>query len=166
MVSLYWIPLTTVILLVLSNMLSIEFVNLCISPLLFIGKQSSIFSAISKDLLLKVYISHPRLPISYLPILMLNGLQIQMTDSLLVVRVSFLALILSLGLLKNIQCLDLTHRSLAIAATELSWLSQLLRDHHITLSSPSRLYCDKKSAISHATNHAFHARTKHMTTTL
>lgn len=54
------------------------------------------------------------------------------------------------------------YRSLAIAAIELSWLSQLLSDLHITLSSPSRLYCDNKSVISHASNHVFHAKTKHI----
>ncbi|CAA7015607.1 unnamed protein product [Microthlaspi erraticum] len=54
------------------------------------------------------------------------------------------------------------YRSLAQATCEMIWLQQLLRDLHITVTSPAKLFCDNKSAIYLASNPVFHERTKHI----
>ena len=51
---------------------------------------------------------------------------------------------------------------MSIATREVQWLRQLLRDLGFTQKTPSRLYCDSKSAIYIATNPVFHERTKHV----
>ncbi|XP_024011196.1 uncharacterized protein LOC112086478 [Eutrema salsugineum] len=54
------------------------------------------------------------------------------------------------------------YRSLALATCELIWLQQLLRDLHVTVTCPAKLFCDNKSAIHIASNPVFHERTKHI----
>lgn len=54
------------------------------------------------------------------------------------------------------------YRAMSIATREVQWLRQLLRDLGFTQKTPSRLYCDSKSAIYIATNPVFHERTKHV----
>ncbi|MCH79633.1 copia protein [Trifolium medium] len=54
------------------------------------------------------------------------------------------------------------YRALAHATCEGQWLVYLLRDFHISHSSPIVLYCDNKSAIHIAANPVFHERTKHI----
>lgn len=54
------------------------------------------------------------------------------------------------------------YMSLAHIATELSWLRILFKDMGIFLASRPLIWCDNVSAISLASNHAFHARTKHI----
>ncbi|XP_075655127.1 uncharacterized protein LOC142625334 [Castanea sativa] len=54
------------------------------------------------------------------------------------------------------------YRALAIAAAELCWIRQVLRDIGIFLSFPPKLWCDNISALAIASNPVFHARTKHV----
>ncbi|KAG7560201.1 Zinc finger CCHC-type [Arabidopsis thaliana x Arabidopsis arenosa] len=54
------------------------------------------------------------------------------------------------------------YRSLAQATCELIWLQQLLKDLHISVTCPAKLFCDNKSALHLAMNPVFHERTKHI----
>jgi len=54
------------------------------------------------------------------------------------------------------------YRSLAQATCEIIWLQQLLKDLHVTMTCPAKLFCDNKSALHLATNPVFHERTKHI----
>ncbi|CAM8948984.1 unnamed protein product [Rhodiola kirilowii] len=45
---------------------------------------------------------------------------------------------------------------------ELVWISAVLRDLRITVSTPIDLYCDNQSANHIARNPVFHERTKHI----
>lgn len=54
------------------------------------------------------------------------------------------------------------YRSLAHATCEIIWLQQLLKDLHIKVTSPAKLFCDNKSALHLAMNPVFHERTKHI----
>ncbi|CAN6710306.1 unnamed protein product [Malus baccata var. baccata] len=54
------------------------------------------------------------------------------------------------------------YRSLANTAAELTWISKLLLDVGLALSSSPQIWCDNISAISLAKNPIFHARTKHV----
>ncbi|KAG7594818.1 Reverse transcriptase RNA-dependent DNA polymerase [Arabidopsis thaliana x Arabidopsis arenosa] len=54
------------------------------------------------------------------------------------------------------------YRSLAHATCEIIWLQQLLKDLHVKVTCPAKLFCDNKSAIHIATNPVFHERTKHI----
>lgn len=54
------------------------------------------------------------------------------------------------------------YRSLACATTETIWIQQLLRELHISLSSPPILWCDNLGATFLTKNPVFHARTKHV----
>ncbi|XP_019094528.1 PREDICTED: uncharacterized protein LOC109129936 [Camelina sativa] len=54
------------------------------------------------------------------------------------------------------------YRSMALATCELLWLNQLLKDLRVTVTSPTKLFCDNKSAIDITTNPVFHERTKHI----
>ncbi|KAG7577546.1 Reverse transcriptase RNA-dependent DNA polymerase [Arabidopsis thaliana x Arabidopsis arenosa] len=54
------------------------------------------------------------------------------------------------------------YRSLAQATCEIIWLQQLLKDLHITVSCPAKLFCDNKSALYLSQNPVFHERTKHI----
>lgn len=57
---------------------------------------------------------------------------------------------------------EVEYCSLAFATCEIIWLQQLLRDLHITVTCPAKLFCDNKSALHLASNQVFHKRTKHI----
>lgn len=54
------------------------------------------------------------------------------------------------------------YRSLAHTATEITWVCKVLCDIGFLLSKILTLWCDNLSAISLASNHVCHARTKHV----
>ncbi|KAK3012643.1 hypothetical protein RJ639_008599 [Escallonia herrerae] len=54
------------------------------------------------------------------------------------------------------------YRSMAVATCELTWLSFLLRDLGMPLTTPVPLYCDNQAALHIAANPVFHERTKHI----
>ncbi|KAM1941804.1 hypothetical protein ACFX13_029341 [Malus domestica] len=54
------------------------------------------------------------------------------------------------------------YRSLALTAAEITWICKIFKDLTFPLSHPPTLWCDNVSAISLASNHVFHARTKHI----
>ena len=54
------------------------------------------------------------------------------------------------------------YRGLALTTADVYWIRMLLRELHISLSSPLTLWCDNLSAISLASNPIFHARTEHI----
>ncbi|CAL9031012.1 unnamed protein product [Prunus brigantina] len=51
---------------------------------------------------------------------------------------------------------------LALTDMELSWIQQLLQELHVSLPSPSLLWCNNSSSIALASNPIFHAGTKHI----
>ncbi|CAL2227767.1 unnamed protein product [Prunus armeniaca] len=51
---------------------------------------------------------------------------------------------------------------MASTAAEIVWLRWLLQDMGVSLSMPTPMYCDNKSAIQIAHNSVFHERTKHI----
>lgn len=54
------------------------------------------------------------------------------------------------------------YRAMSIATREVKWLHQLLTDLGFRPRTPSRLFCDRKSALYIASNPVFHERTKHV----
>jgi hypothetical protein len=54
------------------------------------------------------------------------------------------------------------YRSLSLATTEMFWIQMLLKELHISLSSPPTIWCDNSGALALAFNPVFHARTKHI----
>jgi hypothetical protein len=54
------------------------------------------------------------------------------------------------------------YRSMAFATAELYWIRMLLRELHLPLKVPPKLWCDNIGALSLASNPIFHARTKHV----
>ncbi|KAJ8761663.1 hypothetical protein K2173_004439 [Erythroxylum novogranatense] len=54
------------------------------------------------------------------------------------------------------------YRSMASTLCELRWLTYILRDLHIPVSTPIPFYCDNMTAIHISTNPVFHERTKHL----
>ncbi|XP_019171425.1 PREDICTED: uncharacterized protein LOC109166980 [Ipomoea nil] len=54
------------------------------------------------------------------------------------------------------------YRALATTACEIQWLTSLLQDLCINISSPASVYYDSKSAIVIVENFFFHERTKHI----
>ncbi|GKA28156.1 uncharacterized mitochondrial protein-like protein [Tanacetum coccineum] len=52
------------------------------------------------------------------------------------------------------------YRALADCSCEITWLNSLLRDLHIPLTAPIKVFCDNSSAIALASNPVQHARTK------
>jgi hypothetical protein len=54
------------------------------------------------------------------------------------------------------------YRALAIGATELAWLRQVLCDLGVYLPSAPTMWCDNTNAIALASNPVFHSRTKHI----
>ena len=54
------------------------------------------------------------------------------------------------------------YRAMAITTAELTWLSYILRDIGLFLSTPPVLYCDNLSTLSMTINPVFHACTKHI----
>ena len=53
-------------------------------------------------------------------------------------------------------------RAMALGICELMWLNTLLKELHVKVDEPMRLYCDNKAAISIAHNLVQHDRTKHV----
>lgn len=53
------------------------------------------------------------------------------------------------------------YRSMASTVCELLWLSYVLRDFGIQLTSPVPLHCDNRAALHITANPVFHERTKH-----
>lgn len=51
---------------------------------------------------------------------------------------------------------------MAATASELVWLTQLLKDFSVSPSSPALLFCDNQAAIHIASNPVFHELTKHI----
>jgi len=47
-------------------------------------------------------------------------------------------------------------------AVELTWLTFILKDLHILMTSPPTLYCDNLSALHITINPVFHVRSKHI----
>lgn len=54
------------------------------------------------------------------------------------------------------------YRALAQTACELTWLSYILRELHISQPDPALLLCDNLSAVHLSANPGFHGRTKQM----
>lgn len=54
------------------------------------------------------------------------------------------------------------YKALANTTAEVMWLSQLLKDLHVSVPYAPVLWCDNVSAIALASNPIFHARTKHV----
>jgi hypothetical protein len=54
------------------------------------------------------------------------------------------------------------YRAMAHATSEIVWLRWLISDMGVSVTSPTPLYCDNKSAIQIAHNSVFHERTKHI----
>ena len=54
------------------------------------------------------------------------------------------------------------YRALSSTAAEVDWIKQLLQFMHISVTSPTLLYCDNLSAIALAYNPVMHQRTKHI----
>jgi hypothetical protein len=54
------------------------------------------------------------------------------------------------------------YRSLSLATAEMFWIRMLLKELHISLSSPPTIWCDNLGALALASNPVFHARTKHI----
>jgi len=51
---------------------------------------------------------------------------------------------------------------MAQAATEITWLVNLLKELDVSQLKPVTLYCDNQSALHIARNLVFHERTKHI----
>ena len=51
---------------------------------------------------------------------------------------------------------------MAATTSELVWLTQLVRDFGLTLTSLTLLFCDNQAAIHITSNPTFHERTKHI----
>ena len=54
------------------------------------------------------------------------------------------------------------YRAMAATASELLWLTQLLKDFGFSISSPTLVFCNNQASIHIATNPSFHERTKHI----
>ena len=54
------------------------------------------------------------------------------------------------------------YRAMASTVSELTWIKQVLKDLHITIEEPIKVFCDNNSARHIASNPAFHERTKHI----
>ena len=52
--------------------------------------------------------------------------------------------------------------TIASTAIEVTWIQQLLRDFHVSFSSPALIFCDNQAAFHIASNPTFHERTKHI----
>ncbi|RVW59269.1 Retrovirus-related Pol polyprotein from transposon RE2 [Vitis vinifera] len=54
------------------------------------------------------------------------------------------------------------YRAMENTTAELTWMSFILQDLHISLASTPTLYCDNTSALHMIINPVFHARSKHI----
>ncbi|KAL2227974.1 UNVERIFIED_CONTAM: Retrovirus-related Pol polyprotein from transposon RE2 [Sesamum indicum] len=57
---------------------------------------------------------------------------------------------------------EVEYRSMATTACELQWISYLLRDFGVTVSTPIPFHCDNQAALHIMANPVFHERTKHL----
>ena len=57
---------------------------------------------------------------------------------------------------------EVEYRAMANTAAELTWMSFILQDLHISLASTPTLYYDNTSALHMTINLVFHARSKHI----
>ncbi|KAK6161819.1 hypothetical protein DH2020_005200 [Rehmannia glutinosa] len=60
------------------------------------------------------------------------------------------------------SCTEAEYRSMANATSDLVWIQSLFHELGLHIESPTVLWCDNSSAISIASNHVFHQRTKHI----
>lgn len=93
------------------------------------------------------------------------GQRTQWTGDQPQVLLFFLFPILSLGVPKSSLLLLVLPLKLNIElwlTQPLVWIIQLLFELHIPVSAPPILRCDNRSAMAIASNHVFHARTKHI----
>ncbi|KAJ1691799.1 hypothetical protein LUZ63_015954 [Rhynchospora breviuscula] len=51
---------------------------------------------------------------------------------------------------------------MASTASELTWIKKILKDLHIPIHTPMKMFCDNNSARHIASNPVFHERTKHI----
>nr|KYP45054.1 Copia protein [Cajanus cajan] len=58
--------------------------------------------------------------------------------------------------------IEVEYRAMTNTTTELTWLTFILKDLHISLASPPILYCDNISALHMTINPVFHARSRHI----
>jgi len=56
---------------------------------------------------------------------------------------------------------EVEYRSLAITASEILWLQSLLKELHISCTTPV-IHCDNQSIVALTHNLVLHAHTKHM----
>lgn len=57
---------------------------------------------------------------------------------------------------------EVEYRAMANTMAELTWMTFILKDLRITMSSPLILYCDILSALHRTVNPVFHTRSKHI----
>ncbi|KAK0597186.1 hypothetical protein LWI29_022715 [Acer saccharum] len=57
---------------------------------------------------------------------------------------------------------EVEYRAVAHTASEVVWLSSLLRELHIPLTTPPTIYCDNIGATYLCSNHVFHSQMKHI----
>ncbi|KAL0415704.1 UNVERIFIED_CONTAM: Retrovirus-related Pol polyprotein from transposon TNT 1-94 [Sesamum latifolium] len=62
----------------------------------------------------------------------------------------------------SLSTIEAEYRAAAMAAQEITWLVQLLKELHQPIEYGVPLYCDNLSAIRLAKKPVFHARTKHV----
>ena len=62
----------------------------------------------------------------------------------------------------SVSSTEAEYRAMASTTREVVWLRRLLADMGVSLSQPTPMYCDNKSAIQIAHNSVFHERTKHI----
>jgi len=57
---------------------------------------------------------------------------------------------------------EVKYRAMDNTTVELTWLTFILKDLYILMTSPPTLYCDNLSALHITINPVFHARSKHI----
>ena len=57
---------------------------------------------------------------------------------------------------------ELEFKSVADVNVQLKWLTSLLADLHVNLSTPPHIWCDNVGVVFLSTNPVFHARTRHV----
>ncbi|CAL8099446.1 unnamed protein product [Prunus armeniaca] len=62
----------------------------------------------------------------------------------------------------SLSTTEAEYRAAAMAAQEITWLTQLMNDLHQLVDYSVPLYCDNQSAVRLAENPVFYARTKHV----
>lgn len=54
------------------------------------------------------------------------------------------------------------YRAMTYIVCKFQWLTNILKEHHVTFIQPSLLYCDNALTRHIASNSSFHERTKHI----